>query len=77
MSVPIVSGLISSIAGSLFSEANGAISQSEIAKNALQARARYIAGREFMIKLRGDNDQIQNEQLKSLRDGGAQELAKS
>jgi hypothetical protein len=78
MSVQSTANNILSISGQLSGGGDGqaAIDSSRAAKDALAARARYIAGREFMIKLRGDNDQIALEQLQSLRGDGAKELSK-
>lgn len=49
----------------------------EYMSNMMKKMAKAIAAREFMYKLRGDNDQIDLESIATLRDGGAKELSKS
>ncbi len=67
---------VGSIAANL-DGAEPAIQMAQNVKNFLAAKAKAIAAREFMYELRGDNQQIRNENLLGLRDKGALELSKA
>ena len=70
MSIQSSSNQILGIAASLYGGGDAAIARAQAAKDELSRKAKAIAAREFMYKLRGDNQQIDLEQVASLRGEG-------
>ena len=77
MSIQSAAAQILGIAGSLYGGGQGAIAKAQAAKEQLTRIAKAIAAREFMYKLRGDNQQIDLESVATLRDGIGQKLSAS